>query len=160
MARDHRLILPCHTLERGWSIEEQEWRDLDNSRVCLFEVGIGIGSASKLSAHRTAESLSLESTNPAHIMAVAVGGMQVEEAVVGKVRLAWYCGPHLLSDQPSPYQHRLFPYVPFWGFREDRTAVPYGMVRGMVFLQDEINARISRCSGCCRPGQWCAPTAL
>lgn len=24
--------------ERGWSIEEMQWRDIHNSRVCLFEV--------------------------------------------------------------------------------------------------------------------------
>lgn len=133
-----------YDLERGWSVEEQEWRDLDNSRVCLFEVWYRHWERVKIIRPPDGRVVEFESTNPAHIMAVAVGGMQVEEAVVGKVRLAWYCGPHSLSDQPSPYQHRLFPYVPFWGFREDRTAVPYGMVRGMVFLQDEINARISK----------------
>ena len=65
-------------------------------------------------------------------------------ALVGKVRLAWFCGPHLLSDEPTPYRHHHFPYVPFFGFREDRTGVPYGMIRGMIFLQDEVNARISK----------------
>jgi hypothetical protein len=34
--------------------------------------------------------------------------------------------------------------VPFWGKREDRTGVPYGLIRGMIYLQDEVNARIAR----------------
>jgi hypothetical protein len=33
------------------------------------------------------------------------------------------------------------PYVPFWGFREDLTGVPYGLIRSMMPLQDEVNAR-------------------
>lgn len=135
----------AYDTERGWSIEEQEWRDPDSSRVCLFEVWYRKWERVKvIKTPQDGRIVEFESTNPAHIMAVAVAGMQVEEAVVGKVRLAWFCGPHLLSDEPSPYKHRHFPYVPFWGFREDRTGVPYGLVRGMVFLQDEINARISK----------------
>ena len=61
-----------------------------------------------------------------------------------RIRLAWYCGPHYLYDIPSPYPHKSFPYVPFFGYREDLTCVPYGLVRSMISPQDEINARKSK----------------
>ena len=76
--------------------------------------------------------------------AVASGFIEPVSAVIGKVRLAWFMGPHKLSDGPSPYPHNKFPYVPFWGKREDRTGVPFGLIRGMMFLQDEVNARIAK----------------
>jgi hypothetical protein len=47
-------------------------------------------------------------------------------------------------DMKSPYRHNRFPYIQFWGKKEDRTSVPYGLIRGMMYLQDEINARISK----------------
>lgn len=134
-----------YDMERGWSVEEQEWRDLDGSRLCLFEVWYRKWERVQvLKLPQDGRVVEYRADDPIHIMAIAVSGARVREAVVGKVRLAWFCGPHLLSDEPSPYKHRFFPYVPFWGFREDRTNVPFGMVRGMVYLQDEINARISK----------------
>ena len=51
---------------------------------------------------------------------------------------------HLLKDEESPYKHNKFPYVIFWGKREDRTGIPCGYARDMMFLQDEINARVAK----------------
>lgn len=132
-----------YEMERGWSIEEQEWRDLNTNRLCLFELWYRKWQRIKVIKTPDGRVVELDRMNPQHILATAMGA-EVTEAVVGKVRLAWFCGPHLLSDEPTPYKHHYFPYVPFWGFREDRTNVPYGLVRGMIFLQDEVNARISK----------------
>ncbi|HCR1482210.1 TPA: hypothetical protein ONA82_006552, partial [Pseudomonas aeruginosa] len=55
-----------------------------------------------------------------------------------------WLGPHCLHDGPSPYTHRHFPYVPFFGFREDATGIPYGYVRGMKYAQDSLNSGMSK----------------
>ena len=130
--------------ERGWSIEEMQWRDIHNSRVCLFEVWYRHWLRALVIKSPDGRVVEYNATNPLHVEAVASGMVKVEWAVVNKVRLAWFMGPHCLSDIPSPYKHNKFPYVPFWGKREDRTNVPYGLVRGMIYLQDEVNARIAR----------------
>ena len=130
--------------ERGWSIEEQEWRDVEKRRLCLFECWYREWVRAQILKTQDGRVVEFDQNNPEHIDALYNGGATLDEAVVSKVRLSWWCGPHLLSDEPTPYQHRHFPYVPFWGFREDRTNVPYGLVRGMTFLQDEVNARISK----------------
>ncbi len=130
--------------ERGWSVEEQEWRDMQNSRVCLFEVWYREWVrvlVLKLPDGRVVE---YDEGNELHALAVASGQALPQSVVLPRVRLAWWLGPHRLVDMPSPYRHRHFPYVPFWGKREDRTNVPYGLVRGMMYLQDEVNARISK----------------
>lgn len=130
--------------ERGWSIEEQEWRDVGNSRVCLFEVWyrrwVNV-IVLKLPDGRVQE---YDPDNLMHMAAVASGKVIPVSAVVSKVRVAYWMGPHMLYDGPTPYKHNSFPYVPFWGEREDRTGVPYGRVRGMVYLQDNVNASISK----------------
>jgi len=58
--------------------------------------------------------------------------------------VSFWMGPHKLHDGPTPYKHQDFPYVPFWGHKEDRTGVPYGRVRGMMYLQDAVNSAISK----------------
>src|SRR5690606_19631529 len=57
---------------------------------------------------------------------------------------AFFIGPHRVADSESPHPHNHFPYVPFFGYREDRSGVPYGMIRGMMSAQDEINHRRSK----------------
>lgn len=137
------LAMSMHD-ERGWSIEEMEWRDISNNRVCLFEVWYRDWQRVMVITAPDGRVVEYDTANRMHIEAVASGMVKVSSAVVGKVRLAWFMGPHRLSDQPSPYKHDKFPYVPFWGKREDRTGAPFALVRGMIYLQDEVNARIAR----------------
>src|SRR5690606_25334563 len=82
--------------------------------------------------------------NLAHAVTVASGAAKVVYATVTRVRRSYWLGPHCLFDGPSPYTHRHFPYVPFWGFREDATGVPYGYVRGMKYAQDSLNSGNSK----------------
>ncbi len=135
MSQDH---------ERGWSIEEMQWRDVHNNRVCLFEVWYRDYQRVLVIKSPDGRVIEYDQNNEMHAHALASGIVDVSWAVIGKVRLAWFMGPHRLSDQPTPYKHNKFPYVPFWGKREDRTGVPYGLIRGMIYLQDEVNARIAR----------------
>lgn len=130
--------------ERGWSIEEQQWRDAYNKRVCLFEVWYRKWESVTVITAPDGRVVEYDPTNIMHDQAIALGMVKVSQVIMGKVRLAWFMGPHRLSDKPSPYKHNKFPYVPFWGKREDRTGVPYGLIRGMIYLQDEVNARIAR----------------
>ncbi len=130
--------------ERGWSIEEMQWRDIHQKRVCLFEVWYRDWQRVPVITSPDGRVVEYDEQNRMHVEAVASGLVEVSMAVIGKVRLAWFMGPHRLADMPTPYRHNKFPYVPFWGKREDRTGIPYGLVRGMIYLQDEVNARIAR----------------
>lgn len=130
-------------IERGWSIEEQQWRDVEQARVRLFEVWYRRwvnALVLKLPDGRVVE---LDRSNDLHMMAVA-SGIAPQYAVICKVRRAWYAGPHKLSDDPTEYKHDNFPYVPFWGHKEDRTGVPFGRIRPMMFMQDNINASLAK----------------
>jgi hypothetical protein len=85
-----------------------------------------------------------DESNLAHQVALASKLSTYSRAVVARVRRSYWLGPHRLYDGPTPYSHRFFPYVPFWGFREDSTNVPYGYVRGMIYSQDSLNSGISK----------------
>lgn len=71
---------------------------------------------------------------------MTTGASKVTVATIARMRMSYWLGPHKLHDGSSPYSHRFFPYVPFVAFREDRTGVPYGYARSMIYQQDSVNS--------------------
>ncbi len=123
------------------STEQYEWMNVTRKRLCVYEVWYRVhvqGQIVKLPNGRTIE---FNEDDPQHQQAFYAGLIQPMPAAFDRVRVAFYIGPHLVDDRASPYRHRHFPYVPFFGFREDRTGIPYGLIRSMMSPQDEINAR-------------------
>lgn len=130
--------------ERGWSIEEQEWRDAEHGRVCLFEVWYRRWEEATVLKTPDGRVVEYDKQNQMHNEALAAGIIQPQKAVISRMYVSFWMGPHKLHDGPTPYPHNDFPYVPFWGHKEDRTGVPFGRVRGMVYLQDNVNSAISK----------------
>ena len=130
--------------ERGWSVEEAMWRDVDSRMVCIYEVWYRRWESVPVIRTRDGRIVEYDSDNVNHSVAVASGVAKVKMATVSRVRLSYWIGPHKMFDGPSPYKHNDYPYVPFVAHREDRTGVPFGRVRGMMFLQDNINSAISK----------------
>lgn len=125
---------------RGWTVEESRWYDRSSKEMCLAELWYRRWESVPVMRSPDGRVVEFDENNPAHLYAVATGLSKVIVANVGRVRRSYWMGPHRLDDSPSPYQHRHFPYVPFFAFREDRTAVPYGYVRSMVYQQDSVNS--------------------
>lgn len=130
-------------LERDTRIEAVDWRDIQRERLCLYEIWYRKWVRGFVITLANGKTVECDFDNTDHCQAI-LAGAPVKMATFQKVRLAWYCGPHFLYDIPSPYTHNYFPYVPFFGYREDLTQVPYGLVRSMISPQDEINARKSK----------------
>ena len=76
--------------------------------------------------------------------ALTTGQATAARATIKKMRRRWFLGPHKIVDEPSPYPHDKFPYVPFFGYREEDTNMPYGVVRSMIDSQDAYNNCIIR----------------
>lgn len=132
-------------LERAFTLEAQEWKDTERKRAMLFEVWYRRwkrGYIARLPNGRAIE-LDIEK-NARHAYAVATGAITPRRAIYPVVRQALYIGPHRVLDRPTPLPHREFPYVPFFGYREDLSNAPYGLILGMLSPQDEINARRSK----------------
>ena len=130
--------------ERGWSIEEDQWIDVVNKRLAVFEVWYRRWVNAVVLRQANGRVVEYDIKNPAHDLAISSGIVKVERATIAKVRRAYMLGPHILNDGPSPYKHRHFPYVRFVGWEEDRTGVPFGAARDMIFPQDSLNSAISK----------------
>ncbi len=130
-------------IERGWTIEEQEWRDLDTDRVCLFEVLTRHYKQALVLKMPDGRVVEFDGKDPLHQQA-CLCNFPLVKATVSEVWKSFFLGPHKLHEEKSQYKHGKFNYIPFWGEAEDRTGVPYGVIRDLMYLQDEVNARISK----------------
>lgn len=137
-------LVQSFELERDTRISSTDWRDTSRLRVCLYEIWYRKWVRGYVMTLPNGRVVEVDFDNPKHTAAIVAGIVKIKQATFQKVRLAWYCGPHFLYDIPSPYKHNHFPYVPFFGYREDLTQAPYGLIRSMISPQDEINARKSK----------------
>lgn len=82
--------------------------------------------------------------DPNHVMAVNSGASDVVSKVMMRVRLAHMTVKDLLWEGPSPYKHNRFRWTPIWCFRRGRDNLPYGIIRSIRDIQDDINKRASK----------------
>lgn len=130
--------------ERDVTIPESDWRDSTRKRLCLYEVWYRVWQRGFVIRTPDGRTVEVDLQNERHAQAVAAGMVEPIPAIFPKMRLSWWIGPHRIADMPTPYKHNGFPYVPFWGYREDLTQIPYGLIRSMRSPQDEVNARLSK----------------
>lgn len=125
--------------ERRTTITRDQWVDSARKRVKLFEVWYRV-PADALTLHTGPNKRVLfDESNPLHMMAVQRGIARLSRTVTRQVRMALFAGPHRLMDVGTT--RRSFPYVPFFGFRDDFDRSPYGLIEGMISPQQEYNER-------------------
>ena len=137
-------LMGAYTDQATSSIPEDEWWDSERKRALTYEVYYRVWDKKPIIKTETGEVFVYDHNNPLHIAVLAAGRADVSIAPFTRMRLSYFIGPHRVADLESPHPHNQFPYVPFFGYREDRTGIPYGMIRGMMPAQDEINNRRSK----------------
>lgn len=125
---------------RGWTVSEDRFYNPMSKEVGLAELWYRRWVEVGVITSPDGRVVEYDADNPAHTLALATGASRYELTTVARVRRSYWLGPHCLFDGPTPYTHRHFPYVPFWGFREDTTRVPFGYVRGVMYQQDSLNS--------------------
>ncbi len=131
-------------IERITNIDENEWRDADRKRATVFEVWYRKWKRAKVLELPNGDVILFDAKNQRHVEVVRAGYIRPVVRVFTEVRLAFYLGCHRLYDLPSPYPHRHFPYVPWFGYKEDRSGIRYGIVRAMISPQDVVNSSDSK----------------
>jgi hypothetical protein len=82
--------------------------------------------------------------DPNHQEALLTGASEVANKVMMRVRVAHMTVRDLLWEGPSPYKHNQFRFTPIWCNRRGRDNLPYGMIRTIRDIQDDINKRASK----------------
>lgn len=140
---DTQLAYAAH-LERITNIDALEWRNSDRGRATIYEVWYRIWKRGEVLILPNGRRIAFNKSDVRQVAAVAQGLIRPQQGVYSEVRVAFYMGCHRLYDSPSPYSHRHFPYVPFFGYREGINRVPYGAIRAMMSPQDVVNSADSK----------------
>lgn len=85
-----------------------------------------------------------EQGNPAHEEALQAGTSVLAERAMMQMKCAIMTTEGLLYAGESPYRHNRFPFTPIWGYRRGRDGLPYGVIRGLKDIQEDINKRASK----------------
>ena len=140
---DTGLAYAAH-LERVTNIDALEWRNAERRRATLFEVWYRTWRRGQVLKLPNGKVIAFDKKDQRHVQAVEAGFIKPFEATYAETRQAIYMGCHRLYDFITPYAHRHFPYVPFWGYREGLSGIPYGLVRSMISPQDVVNSSDSK----------------
>lgn len=84
--------------------------------------------------------------NPAagHVESIQKGEGVPQMRTMMRMHVALLCDIGMLYLSESPYRHNDFPFTPIWCYRRSRDGLPYGMIRGMRDIQEDINKRASK----------------
>lgn len=129
---------------RAWTTREYTWYRSSSDEVCIVELWYRRWVQTMVLKTKSGRVVEFDESNESHLAVVEAGLGQVKKATVARIRRSYWMGPVMLHDDATPYPHAHFPYIPFWGYREDMTGVPFGLVRDMIFPQDNLNSTLAR----------------
>lgn len=130
--------------ERAWTVQEDAYYNEENKTVCITELWYRRWVTMTMLKMDDGRVVKYDEANELHQAALALGRGRLVEEELPVVRRSYWMGPHQLFDGPSPYPHRYFPYVRIQAWAEDLTGIPFGLVRDMLFPQDNLNSTISK----------------
>lgn len=129
---------------RAWTTREYTWYRSSSDEVCIVELWYRRWVQTMVFKTKTGRVVEFDESNPNHLAVVEAGLGKLQRATVARIRRSYWMGPVMLHDEATPYPHAHFPYVAFWGYKEDMTGVPFGLVRDMIFPQDNLNSTLAR----------------
>lgn len=85
-----------------------------------------------------------DTASATHADEIESGRATLSEKLMMRVHMAIYCTAGLLWLSQSPFRHNEFPFTPYWCNRRGRDGLPYGVIRGLRGIQQDINKRASK----------------
>lgn len=119
--------------------QRTEWYDVSRRQVKMYEVWYRVPAMAVVMHLGPTRRVLYDPSNQYHVNLVASKRVQITKSLTSQVRCSLYAGPHRLQDFGT--RRRVFPYVPFFAYRDDQDRTPYGLVEGMIGPQDEYNSR-------------------
>lgn len=117
----------------------------NRERVRLIEAWLRIPVMTARLKGGTFDGELFDAISPGHRDSLAMeDGVRLVEKTVMRMHVAIFTPAGLLWFSESPYRHNKFPYTPIWGKRRRRDGQPYGMIRGLKGIQEDINKRASK----------------
>lgn len=134
-------LMSAYEEYQSWSRESTEWVTSNRKRVLLQVIYYRTFQRLPILQLSNGRVVEYDKNNVMHTVAVATDRVQVTMARVSRIRESWFVGPHFIIDRPCTAPQGMFPLIPFWGYRKDKTGAPYGLACRAIPAQDEVNFR-------------------
>lgn len=134
-------LMSAYEEYQSWSRESTEWVSSNRKRVLLQVIYYRTFQRLPILQLSNGRVVEYDKNNVMHAVAVATDRVQVTIARVSRIRESWFVGPHFIIDRPCTAPQGMFPLIPFWGYRKDKTGAPYGLACRAIPAQDEVNFR-------------------
>ncbi|MDA5543348.1 portal protein [Yersinia rochesterensis] len=134
-------LISAYEEYQSWSRESTEWVTANRKRVLLQVIYYRTFQRLPILQLSNGRVVEYDKNNVMHAVAVATDRVQVTMARVSRIRESWFVGPHCIIDRPCTAPQGMFPLIPFWGYRKDKTGAPYGLACRAIPAQDEVNFR-------------------
>lgn len=80
----------------------------------------------------------------AMLQAITQNGYAVIDRVMMRVHIAVFTESDMIAMGPSVYRHNRFSLTPIWCYRRSKDRLPYGIVRRVRDIQQDLNKRASK----------------
>lgn len=134
-------LMSAYEEYQSWSRESTEWVTSNRKRVLLQVIYYRTFQRLPILQLSNGRVVEYDKNNIMHAVAVATDRVQVTIARVSRIRESWFVGPHFIIDRLCTAPQGMFPLIPFWGYRKDKTGAPYGLACRAIPAQDEVNFR-------------------
>jgi hypothetical protein len=118
--------------------------DAKRRRVKLIECQYRKPATVKVVADGPLKGLILNNGDEALANAVATSGSFIVDKVMMRVHIAVFTESHMLGSGPSIFRHNRFSLTPIWCYRRGRDRLPYGIIRRVRDIQQDLNKRASK----------------
>ncbi|WP_407330562.1 portal protein [Enterovibrio sp. 27052020O] len=126
---------------QGWSRSESEYLSQNRKRIRLQIVYRRVIERKPVIHLSDGRVIEFDKNNLAHATAVAMGRAEVTIGQTSTIIETWFAGPHKLGARKCQAPYGMFPIVPFFGYRKDKSGEPYGLISRAIPAQDEVNFR-------------------
>ena len=113
-------------------------------RVKLIECWYRVPTKCQLCAGQVFDGQVYDPEHPGMRQAVEQQAVGLVESVLMRMHYAIMTEQDLLAMGPSPYRHQRFPFTPIWCYRRGRDRMPYGAIRRVRDIQEDMNKRASK----------------
>ncbi len=82
--------------------------------------------------------------SPGHMQSLQSGEADLVKRPMMRMHVALMTSVGFIHVSESPYRHNNYPFTPMWCYRRDKDGMPYGVIRGLRDIQQDINKRASK----------------
>lgn len=118
--------------------------DAKRRRVKLIECQYRKPVQSKIISAGPLKGLFFNEQDGALVSALTQVGGSIIDKVVMRVHMAVFTEAHMIAMGPSIFRHNRFSLTPIWCYRRGRDRMPYGVIRRVRDIQQDLNKRASK----------------